>query len=108
MVDTEVLRLRKLRNTAMQARALALKLEQLDDTRNAAFTRGALICWRIAKIATGRLRAHPYANYQKGRSEWRDLIDATSASLTASFAKGRSRSRRRACSRIAASGARTR
>jgi hypothetical protein len=33
--------------------------------RHALLTRGGCAAWRVARAATGRLRAHPYARYQK-------------------------------------------
>jgi len=64
MIDTEVLRLRQLRNTALQARAVAQAF---------GLSRGALACWRIARVVTGTLRAHPHQGYQQGPSELRTL-----------------------------------
>jgi hypothetical protein len=64
IMNDEVTRLRRLRKTALKVRALASALtsgKRGDD----AFERGALLNWRIARIATGRLRSHPYRSYQK-------------------------------------------
>ncbi len=35
-----------------------------------------LLCWRIARIATGRLRAHPYLRYQRDPSPRESLAYA--------------------------------
>ena len=69
MIDTEVERLRRLRGSALRvravARALSVKKWSLDD---ALLVRGGCAAWRIARAVTGRLRAHPYAPFQKGPS----------------------------------------
>jgi hypothetical protein len=46
MIDTEVVRLRKLRNAALRARALAKALES-DSIAHCVFAKSALICWTI-------------------------------------------------------------
>ncbi len=52
------------------------------------FQRGALLNWRIARIATGRLRSHPYESYQRdpgffesGADRLAAILVGTSASL---------------------------
>jgi len=69
MNDPEVARLRRLRLAALRVRALAIAHGA---TRTAAkeplFSRMACATWRIARVASGRLRAHPYARYQKDPS----------------------------------------
>jgi hypothetical protein len=70
MIDAEVLRLRKLRNMALRARALA---QVLQSDRDCVFAKSAVICWGITRIVTGHLRAHPYRSYQQGPSRVRDL-----------------------------------
>ena len=40
------------------------------------------MCWAIARIATGHLRAHPYLSYQRGPSPVRDFADRTAAALS--------------------------
>jgi len=49
------------------------------------------MCWAIARIATGHLRAHPYLNYQKGPSPARDLVDRAAASLAGWMARHQKR-----------------
>ncbi len=66
MIDTEVTRLRRLRNTVLRARALAAVLDPAHSRRNSLFSRTAVHCWQIARVVSGRLRAHPYLNYQRG------------------------------------------
>ena len=75
MIDAEVLRLRKLRSVALRARALAKILDSSSVAGQSIFARSAVICWTIARIASGRLRAHPYLNYQQGPSRLRDAAD---------------------------------
>jgi hypothetical protein len=90
MIDAEVVRLRKLRSAALRARALAKALESnsIDDC---VFANSAVICWTISRIATGRLRAHPYLRYQQGPSQIRGLTDRAIASIVALGARRRKR-----------------
>lgn len=66
MTDQEVARLRRLRDSALQVRAIA---RALGSTRWAwsdpLLSRIACSSWRIARTVSGRLRAHPYVRYQK-------------------------------------------
>jgi len=82
MIDAEVLRLRNLRNIALRARVFADTLNS-DSADHSVLARSAVICWTIARITTGRLRAHPYLSYQKGPSRLRGLADRLLASLVA-------------------------
>jgi hypothetical protein len=92
MIDAEVVRLRKLRNVALRARAFAKALESNSIDDGAVFAQCALVCWNIARIASGILRAHPYLSYQKGPSRIRALADQAIASLAALSARRRRRS----------------
>jgi hypothetical protein len=87
MVDAEVLRLRKLRNVALRARALSRSLDSDSSSGESVFAKGTVVCWTIARIATGRLRAHPYLSYQKGRGHLADLADETIAAAVAMAAR---------------------
>lgn len=98
MIDTEVIRLRHLRNTALQARAIAIALhaglpkraaQSKDDS---VFSRIALACWRIARAVTGKLRAHPYQSYQRGPGHLRSLYDGAVAAVIGGVARYRGRS----------------
>jgi len=91
MIDAEVLRLRKLRNVALRIRALARILDSDSVQERSVFARSAVICWTIARIASGRLRAHPYLSYQQGPSQLRDLADGVVASLVALSARRQNR-----------------
>ena len=59
MIDYEVLRLRRLRNTALAARAVAAALDsnpRADGSRRSLLScRSAAGCWRIARVITGWL-----------------------------------------------------
>jgi hypothetical protein len=86
MIDTDVMRLRQLRNAALRARAVAraLNSESLNSNSGSAiFARSAVIFWSIARVATGQLRAHPFLDYQKGPSRLRDLADRVVSALAA-------------------------
>lgn len=91
MNDAEVLRLRNLRNIALRARALANSLESDSSADHSVLARSAVICWTIARIASGRLRAHPYLSYQKGPSQLRGLADRLIASVVALNARRQNR-----------------
>jgi hypothetical protein len=91
MIDAEILRLRKLRNVALRSRALAKILDSDSTQERSVFARSAVICWTIARVASGRLRAHPYLSYQQGPSRLRDLADGLIASLLAMNARRQNR-----------------
>jgi hypothetical protein len=78
MIDAEVVRLRKLRNAALRARALANGLDS--GCGELLFSKSAVTCWGIARFVTGYLRAHPNVSCQKGPSQLRDRLDQLSAS----------------------------
>jgi hypothetical protein len=61
MFDKEIERLRRLRAAALRVRAVARALRPGDTLLN----RGRCAAWRVARTVSGRLRAHPYASYQK-------------------------------------------
>ena len=94
MNDPEVLRLRQLRNTALKVRAIAaaLRSAQTCPPRAATLSGSAAACWRIARVITGRLRAHPYPRYQQGPSPLRDACHRASARMLATIASLRGRS----------------
>jgi hypothetical protein len=91
MIDAEVLRLRKLRSVALRARALAKTLDSDCTQEQSVFARSAVMCWTIARIASGHLRAHPYLSYQQGPSPLRDVADSMIASLAALTARRQNR-----------------
>jgi hypothetical protein len=90
MIDAEVMRLRKLRNIALRARTLAKALES-NCNNDCIFAESAAICWTISRIATGRLRSHPYLKYQQGPSRIRELIDRAIAVPVGLTARRRNR-----------------
>jgi hypothetical protein len=88
MIDAEVARLRELRRVALRVRALAKGLAGDRAAEDSILNNSALLCWNIARIATGRLRAHPYLSYQRGPSptrSWSDRISAAAAALLARY-----------------------
>jgi hypothetical protein len=86
MIDAEVVRLRKLRNVALRTRAFAKALES-DSTDHGVFAESAVLSWTISRIATGRLRAHPFLSYQQGPSQIRGLADRAIAAMAALAAR---------------------
>jgi hypothetical protein len=66
MSDTEVARLRRLRGSALRVRSIARALGSARWASNdTLMSRGACTSWRLARMVTGHLRAHPYVRYQK-------------------------------------------
>lgn len=90
MIDNDVTRLRDLRNVALRARAFAHALAG-PTADSAVFEKSAVICWTLARIATGHLRGHPYRSYQKGPSPIRDLANRPIAALAAFNARRQGR-----------------
>lgn len=65
MIDPEVARLRRLRDEALRVREIALALGSRPSPSDSLFTRSACASWRLARVVSGRLKAHPYLRYQK-------------------------------------------
>jgi hypothetical protein len=66
MIDAEVERLRRLRGSALRLRAVARQLGAHKAALNdPLMNRGACAAWRVARTVSGRLRAHPFADFQK-------------------------------------------
>jgi len=93
MIDAEVARLRRLRNTALRARAVAAAFESGSggSARDSVFSRSGANCWRIARVITGWLRGHPYLRYRREPSKLRRLYDRVSAGLLGAAARYRGR-----------------
>jgi hypothetical protein len=72
---------------ALRVRALAKGLDQDPTIEDSVFTKSAVLCWNIARIASGRLRGHPYLRYQKGPSVARGWSDRIAVSATALLAR---------------------
>ncbi len=89
MIDAEVLRLRRLRNRALQVRAVARILGRDRTPPNRPLAVSALISWRVARVVTGRLRAHPNLRYQKGPGRLRCWFNHAAAFLITATARGR-------------------
>ncbi len=92
MIDTEVVRLRRLRNTALWARAIAAALDSRQKRRNSLFFRTQLSCWRVARTVTGKLRAHPYPRYQREPGGLHAAFTRSGASFLGTVAQRRGRS----------------
>jgi hypothetical protein len=92
MSDTEVLRLRRLRNTALWARAIAAVLDSRQTRRNSVFFRTQLSCWRVARTVTGKLRAHPHPRYQREPGGLHAACTRGGASFLGAVAQRRGRS----------------
>ncbi len=75
MIDAEVMRLRKLRNVALRVRAIAAVLSTECTTQQRTIAMSALVSWRVARLVTGRLWAHPNLSYQKGPHRIRYMLD---------------------------------
>jgi len=66
MIDPDVARLRRLRSEALLVREIARTFESSHWAANESLLdRSACASWRIARVISGRLRSHPYAEYQK-------------------------------------------
>jgi chemotaxis protein histidine kinase CheA len=91
MSDAEVIRLRRLRDAALRARAIASALNSHPERRSARLSEYTLGCWRIARATTGRLRNHPYLSYQQGPSGLRVAYERMSARLRSGVARYRGR-----------------
>jgi hypothetical protein len=70
-----------LRNTALRARAIATVLDAGHSDRDSVLARSALACWRIARVITGKLKAHPYPSYQREPGYLHSLTDGAVAAL---------------------------
>ncbi|MGD0492570.1 MAG: hypothetical protein ABSC32_13570 [Steroidobacteraceae bacterium] len=66
MIDPEVARLRRLRGEALLVREIARAFESTQWAADESLpARSACAGWRIARVVSGRLKSHPYAEYQK-------------------------------------------
>jgi hypothetical protein len=83
MIDSEVARLRRLRATALRVRAVALALGNTTVEKSPLLDRARCAAWRVARTVSGRLRAHPYARFQRdaavGAVLWNSLVAITVA-----------------------------
>jgi hypothetical protein len=92
MTYAEVMRLRRLRGTALRTRALATVLDSDQEPRNSVFSRSAVSCWRVARVISGTLSAHPFLPYQRGPGEVRGAYDRVSANIVGGIARYKDRS----------------
>jgi hypothetical protein len=66
MIDPEVARLRRLRTEALLVREIARTFESSRWAANESLLdRSACASWRVARVISGRLKGHPYADYQR-------------------------------------------
>jgi hypothetical protein len=91
MIDAEVIRLRRLRNTVLRARAIARVLDSQSGRLNSVLSRSAHDCWRVARVITGKLRGHPYLAYQRGPGALRTVYHHVAAKLIGGLALRRGR-----------------
>jgi hypothetical protein len=89
MNDPEVARLRRLRSEALRLREVARALGSTQLANDHLLARGACTAWRIARVVSGRLNAHPYLHYQKGVSLGSLVANRFSAGLLALTTKNR-------------------
>ena len=75
MIDAEVARLRKLRNMALRVRAVAELFSADPGMGHPTIAPSALIAWRVARVVSGRLRAHPNLAIQQDPSSLRYFFD---------------------------------
>jgi hypothetical protein len=87
MIDAEVMRLRQLRNMALRVRAVAAVLRTECTTQQRTLAMSALVSWRVARLVTGRLWAHPNLSYQKEPHRVRHLLDRAVAFLIGATAR---------------------
>ena len=75
----------------MRVRAIAAAFGNADVSETLYFS-GAHACWRVARAASGRLKAHPHLSYQKGATLGTVIVNAGVASfLAAAVPKNRIR-----------------
>jgi hypothetical protein len=91
MIDAEVMRLRRLRNAVLRARAMARALDSHSGRLDSVFSRSAIDCWCIARVITGKLRAHPYLPYQQGPGDLRKIYNHIAAKLSGGLAQRQGR-----------------
>jgi hypothetical protein len=91
MIDADVARLRRLRNLALRARAVAGMVNAEPTTQQHTIALSALIAWRLVRVVSGRLRAHPNLAYQQDPSSLRYVLDRASAIVIGAAARSRSR-----------------
>jgi hypothetical protein len=90
MIDTEVERLQRLRASALRLRAVARALAQTKGmAHDPLLHQGACAAWRVARMVSGRLRAHPFAKFQRDAGFGTLLGNAVAARFAALGASSR-------------------
>ena len=92
MTNTEVHRLRRLRQTALKVRELSKGLEPRPRQIGSVWSRSGAACWSIARVVTGQLRSHPYIRYQQESGAFRLACDEIAARVIGGVARCRGRS----------------
>lgn len=90
MIDFQVERLRRLRASALRVRAVARRLgakPALVDERLMMLS--ACAAWRLARMVSGHLRAHPYARFQRDAGLGTLLMNGLRAQVAALGASSR-------------------
>jgi len=95
MNDPEVARLRRLRSDALRVREIALAFGSTQFAQERLLERGACTAWRIARVVSGKLTAHPYVRYQKGASLGSLIAHRLFAAFLAATTHGRQHGLRR-------------
>jgi len=86
VLNDEVARLQRLRQSALKVRTLAKVLNR-GNGPDGIFKRGALLHWRIARIATGRLRSYPYQSYPRDPSFFEGRAERLATVLLGTMAR---------------------
>lgn len=91
MIDADVARLRKLRKMALRVRAVAKMFSAKPSMQHSTIAPSAIIAWRVARVVSGRLRAHPNLAFQQDPSSLQYFLDRAAASVIATTARYRRR-----------------
>jgi hypothetical protein len=91
MIDAEVARLRKLRNMALRVRAVAAIVSAHPTMQRPTVAVSAVIAWRLTRVVSGRLRAHPNLSFQQGPSSLRYFFHRALAIVIGTTARYRNR-----------------
>lgn len=91
MIDSEVSRLRRLRNTALSVRAVAKGITSDNEREAASLARLSQIAWTIARTVSGRLIGHPHLSFQQPPGAMRLAYIELAGYLQSSWASHRAR-----------------
>jgi hypothetical protein len=88
-MNEDVIRLRRLRRTALRTRALATVLDDRSRRSPSLIERGAVLSWRIARISSGKLRSHPNPRFHREQGSLDTIQDGFAAISEGLFARKR-------------------